>query len=141
MHALIDGDIWLDGNGYQKHANDNYVHRTIVEKALGRKLKKTEGVHHVDGNPANNEPKNLVVFPNQKYHFLLHARQRIVDRGGNPNIHKFCSYHKELHDRTEFSTRPTSYDGLHNMCRSATNEYRRVNGYTLRRNRKPEGGK
>lgn len=36
-------------------------HRWVVEQREGRKLTSDEIVHHVDGNPLNNDPENLVV--------------------------------------------------------------------------------
>lgn len=37
-------------------------HRLVMEQKLGRYLLKKEVVHHVDGNPLNNNPDNLMVF-------------------------------------------------------------------------------
>ena len=31
---------------------------------------------HLDGNPRNNAPSNLVICQDKAYHMLLHARQR-----------------------------------------------------------------
>lgn len=110
-----------------------YEHRSVVESIIGRELTKKEVVHHIDGNKSNNNPNNLVLCSDAKYHRLLHARQRIVDLGGDPNIHKYCSYHKSLHSRELFSTKPSSYDGLHNTCRDSTNKYRKEKGYNLKK--------
>ena len=119
--------MYKDVQGYMVHKKE-YAHRQKAELVLGRKLTTEERVHHVDNDKANNENTNLVICPNEKYHKLLHARQRIVELGGNPNTEKYCSYHKCLHSRTEFSSNPSMYDDLHNMCREATNEYRKLNG-------------
>jgi hypothetical protein len=35
------------------------THRLRVARKLGRPLTKTETVHHIDGNPLNNDPSNL----------------------------------------------------------------------------------
>jgi hypothetical protein len=35
---------------------------------LGNKLKKGEVVHHVDGNPSNNDLSNLMIFKSQSDH-------------------------------------------------------------------------
>src|SRR3954449_2549914 len=37
-------------------------HRLIVEEREGRKLLPGEVVHHVDDNPLNNDPDNLVIL-------------------------------------------------------------------------------
>tara|TARA_R110000868_G_scaffold102014_3_gene280903 strand:- start:4635 stop:5108 length:474 start_codon:yes stop_codon:yes gene_type:complete len=127
--ALIDGDMLVDANGYKRTTGDRYEHRVIVETVLGRSLQGTECVHHVDRNRSNNISTNLVVCPDQKYHLLLHARQKVVDLKGDPNTDKYCSYHMCLHNQGEFSTSPSNYDNLHNNCRTATNEYRKIKGY------------
>jgi hypothetical protein len=52
-------------------------HRHVVEQQLGRKLKQGEVVHHVDHNPLNNDPANLVVLSRAE-HRRLHAIKRSV---------------------------------------------------------------
>jgi len=49
-----------------------HEHRIVAEKVLGRKLKRGETVHHIDGNKKNNTVSNLVVFPNQRKHAAFH---------------------------------------------------------------------
>lgn len=46
--------------------------RILMEYKLGRKLKATEQVHHIDGNPLNNNINNLELL-NQHDHLKLHA--------------------------------------------------------------------
>lgn len=120
---------WMDKAGYIRHGHDQYLHRTLVENVIGRKLAKSEVVHHVDGNKKNNENRNFVLCPNQAYHFLLHARQHILERGGHPDTHALCSHCKCLHLKSEFSTAPKRWNGLSNNCRASTNAYRRGKGY------------
>jgi len=43
-------------------------HRFIMEQHLERFLLATEVVHHMDGNPSNNEIDNLRLYPNQSRH-------------------------------------------------------------------------
>lgn len=46
-------------NGKQQY---KYTHRLVMEKHLGRKLKTSEHVHHLDGDGRNNELSNLKIM-------------------------------------------------------------------------------
>lgn len=58
----------------RKNGHHRFLYQIAAEKALGRPLKKGEVVHHIDGNPRNNNNTNLLICT-QSYHCLLHARQ------------------------------------------------------------------
>ena len=60
---------FVNKNGYRQFKDTGkYVHRHVEEMKLGRSLRPGEVVHHKDGNPLNNSPKNLKVYRSQKEH-------------------------------------------------------------------------
>jgi hypothetical protein len=78
-------------------------HTLVVEKALGRSLRRGAEVHHVDGDGANNEPSNLVVCHDHAYHALLEQRTRAQKVCGNASW-RMCRHCKQ-------------YDAPENMSR------------------------
>jgi hypothetical protein len=48
-------------------------HRVVMARKLGRPLRSTEIVHHIDGDPANNRVSNLRI-ETRASHNRLHAR-------------------------------------------------------------------
>lgn len=51
-------------------------HRLEMEKKIGRLLAPKEEVHHLDGNPQNNHPDNLILFRTSSEHQrLAHAEK------------------------------------------------------------------
>ena len=57
------------------------AHRVIAANALGRDLGRLEVVHHIDGDPSNNDPANLLVLPSQRVHMALEWFQRFQAQG------------------------------------------------------------
>lgn len=45
--------------GYKRNKSGSFQHRNLMEEFLGRKLNKTEIVHHIDGDKFNNTLNNL----------------------------------------------------------------------------------
>jgi hypothetical protein len=81
-----NGGRTIDGCGYVRvlqkgHPNadrDGYVleHRLIVEKILGRNLKSSEVVHHINEIRDDNRPNNLMPLPNKSAHQKIHMKIR-----------------------------------------------------------------
>lgn len=65
-------------------------HVIVVEKALRRAIQRSEMVHHIDGNQANDKPGNLILCPDMAYHSLLHMRQEALDTCGNADYKRCC---------------------------------------------------
>lgn len=60
-----------DRHGYVRE------HRLVMEKKLGRLLERQEVVHHIDGNPLNNDPGNLMVFGRNAEHLRHELKGRV----------------------------------------------------------------
>lgn len=58
------------------HKKYKLQHRLIVEKHLGRELKRTEHVHHINGDKTDNRIENLIVLTKSFHHKLHHAHNR-----------------------------------------------------------------
>jgi hypothetical protein len=71
-----------------------YEHIRVAEKALGKSLPKGAHVHHADGNQRNNDPSNLVICQDAKYHKLLHIRTEALQVTGNASLRRcrYCHY-------------------------------------------------
>ena len=66
--------------GYKQLGSDKeYEHRLAAQRKLGRSLLQGEEVHHVDRNPLNNHPDNLLVFKSK----ADHRRHHTLPDGGN----------------------------------------------------------
>ncbi len=109
-------------------ANTKYIgkrHVLIAERALGHSLPRGAVVHHVDWNSRNNSNNNLVICENDAYHYMLHARQRVLNDGGDPNTQKLCGLCKRLMPHSDFQKCKSSGDGLQRKCKACAVELTR----------------
>ena len=121
---ITHGGMQVQSHGNRRANAYGYVfeHLLVAERAMGKPVPIGAAVHHVNGNPLDNRPDNLVVCENNAFHLYLHARTRIVRAGGSPRIHKICSCCKRLLPRSDFNKSHHKSDGLMiycNDCRKA----------------------
>lgn len=98
---------------FGRYGAQEYEHKLIAEKALGKKLPAGAVIHHVNGNPLDNRNENLVICQDQAYHLLIHARQRALEACGDANARP-CVFCKRYDSVQAMSRHGRSY--RHKQC-------------------------
>jgi len=62
----------------ERYTTFHRISRQVMEKHLGRKLKSTEIIHHIDSNQENNNIDNLYLFPSKSKHHKHHLFLRRI---------------------------------------------------------------
>jgi len=85
-----DGYVWVYVPNHPNKNKDRCVleHRFVMEKHIGRYLKKSELVHHKNGIRDDNRIENLELIENRKIHSKNHYLNGDFKRKDNGN---FCS--------------------------------------------------
>ena len=65
-------------NWEKKNGKVVYEHRIVMEKIIGRPLRRNELVHHIDECKTNNSPSNLTVV-NSRDHIRYHQGWKVVN--------------------------------------------------------------
>jgi len=99
------------------------LHRALAEQALGKPLPPKAVVHHVDGKHVDGS--RLVICQDQRYHFLLHARQRVKEAGGDPNTQRLCGNCGQLKPFAAFAPSAISRGRMCRACSTTASRERR----------------
>ena len=106
---------------YNEAGKRGREHRFIVERIINRPLLPTEVVHHIDGNPENNDPANLHIVSRGE-HRKEHATFRSATK-------KECSVCHRIKERASFSPKkpknPT-HDPHDSRCKECNSKFARL---------------
>ena len=110
-----------------------YEHIIVAENKIRRPLFKEEHVHHINGNPSDNDPANLLICKGAAEHMKIHADKKILAASGNPSIHRICGRCKQVLLKTQFS--PSSSRGrkcLSSTCKPCRSEKEKTRQWQLK---------
>jgi len=79
---IINGNFYINHNGYiaKIGSEGKGYHREIIEKMIGRKIKKSECVHHINLDKQDNNIENLLLLNNSEHQKLHGNLNNIVSQ-------------------------------------------------------------
>ncbi len=81
-HWYWKGGMKTRPDGYIRDSKtDKYIHRIVMEKHLGRKLKKEEQIHHINEVKNDNRIENLLLTKNGEHRKKYHANAKRNKKG------------------------------------------------------------
>lgn len=82
---LCGGRFWVKKEGHPRANIRGYISRSLLvaERKEGRNINKKEVIHHINGNPSDDRPENLMVIT-QSEHAFLHGVLL------NPQVRESC---------------------------------------------------
>jgi hypothetical protein len=101
--ANEDSHVMVKSPSHPNANNQGYVaeHRLVMEKEIGRLLRRGEVVHHINLIKTDNKISNLVLFASDRDHFLAHGTlnkcvAKLMDAGVLKYDHKRKAYYVDL---------------------------------------------
>ena len=91
------GYLYIRKPDHPNATSEGYVaeHRLVVEKRIGRYLKRNEIVHHINGNRQDNRLKNLVLLPDHSNHMKIEWKKGKMKGSRKTQFKKgFTPWHK-----------------------------------------------
>lgn len=123
------GEEYINTGGYKVlffNATRILEHRYIIEQHIGRKLKRSELIHHKNGNKLDNRLENLLVV-NQAAHRKEHDFRNVTRKYSD--THKWCNVCKKFLEHKMFSANKKNWHGLMAYCKPCKNKINKTRDY------------